>query len=47
MEVFKELQKEIHQIAKSKGWYRKKPTIEWKNISSYFGMGFVLWIKLF
>mgnify|MGYP001597969130 CR=1 FL=1 len=27
IEVFKELQKEIHQIAKSKGWYRKKPTV--------------------
>lgn len=27
MEVFKKLQKEIHQIAKSKGWYKKKPTV--------------------
>lgn len=27
LEVFKELQKEIHKIAKSKGWYKKKPTV--------------------
>lgn len=27
IKIFKELQGEIHQIAKSKGWYKKKPTI--------------------
>lgn len=27
IKVFKELQKEIHQIAKSKGWYEKEPSV--------------------